>query len=404
MNATNMELYKDRFENLFRVAKKIISCLGIGDVLEMIRDEIKITIPHAQEACLILVDPEAPSYTGPLHCSVKKEQINCHMCKRGKGIVEQAWGKSPTFRCAPESECDGRPDAAATQSFISEIAFPLYDGTERLAVLNVVSELGKSLNERDIVLLSDLAELTTNAIVSAKQYSKVAIEKLTLERIMGHIKTFVPETVRRIVEKNPEAPAWDKRNVDVSVLFLDVADYTRISESLTQDKVTFIIEKYFSAFLDVIYSHGGDVNETAGDGLMAIFMGDAQENALNAAAAAMEIRKRTTEINEELAGIFYPIVVNVGINSGTASLGMSKFQGRCGTRMTFTASGPSTNLASRIASAATEGEILVGPETAGRIGDKMTLFDRGVMTFKNIQQKVHVFSLVPPRPATEDNW
>lgn len=397
MDPVKIELYKDRFENLFRVAKKITSCLNIGDVLEMIRDEIKITIPHAQEACLILVDPEAPSYTRPLHCAVKKEQINCHMCKRGKSIVEQSWGEPMAFRCALRSECEPVTDAAGTDAPICEIALPLYSETERLAVLNVVTEQGRALDERDIILLSDLAELTTNAIVSAKKYSKVAREKLTLERIMEHIRTFVPETVQRIIEKNPEAPSWEKEDVDVSILFLDVADYTRISESLTQDKVTFIIEKYFSAFLDVIYSHGGDVNETAGDGLMAIFMGDAEENALNAAIAAMEIRRRTAEINRELDGIFYPIVVNIGINSGTASLGMSKFQGECGTRMTFTASGPPTNLASRIASAATEGEILVGPETAKRISDKLMLFDRGVMRFKNIQQKVHVFSLVPPQ-------
>jgi len=42
---TTLHLYKDRFENLFRVAKKVTSCLNIGDILEIIRDEVKITIP-----------------------------------------------------------------------------------------------------------------------------------------------------------------------------------------------------------------------------------------------------------------------------------------------------------------------------------------------------------------------
>ncbi|MEI7449958.1 MAG: hypothetical protein WCJ75_10050, partial [Desulfomonile sp.] len=60
------------------------------------------------------------------------------------------------------------------------------------------------------------------------------------------------------------------------------------------------------------------------------------------------------------------------------------------------ASGSSTNLAARIASTAIEGEILVGPDTARRIQDKMMLFDRGWMSFKNVKHKVHVYSLVPP--------
>jgi class 3 adenylate cyclase len=388
-------MYKERFDNLFRVARKITSCLNIGDILEIIRDEAKITIPFAKEACLILVDPDAPSYTRPLHCTMEKENINCHMCKRGKDIVQQALGEPVAFQCAIHPEVPGTVLRRGSSEEICEIALPMYDGTEPIAVLNVVTEHGRVLEEKHIIMLTDLTDLATNTIINAKKYSKMASEKLTLERILQHIETFVPETVRRIVEKNPAAPALNRQEVDVSVLFLDVADYTRISESLTQDKVNFVIEKYFSSFLDVIYSFDGDVNETAGDGLMAIFQGDEQTNALNAASAALEIRRRTKEINKELEGLFYPIVVNMGINSGKASVGMNRFRGSSGTRTTFTASGSATNLASRIASAATEGEILVGPETSRRIQDKITVFDRGSMSFKNISEKVHVFSLVP---------
>uniref|UniRef100_A0A7C4ARS2 Adenylate/guanylate cyclase domain-containing protein n=1 Tax=Desulfomonile tiedjei TaxID=2358 RepID=A0A7C4ARS2_9BACT len=246
-----------------------------------------------------------------------------------------------------------------------------------------------------MILLKDLVELATNAILNAKQYSVMAREKLTLERILGHIRTFVPETVQRIIEKNPDAPELDRVERDVSILFLDLADYTRISEFFTSDKVSFIVEKYFSSYLDVIYSKDGDVNETAGDGLMAIFQGPEDINALNAVAAALEIRRRTLEINDELRGIFFPVVVNMGINSGIAAVGMSKFSGIAGTRTTFTAAGSVTNLAARLASAAKDGDILLGPETARRIKDKTTLFDRGQMHFKNVQQGVHVYSLVP---------
>ena len=43
-------MYKERFENILRVVRKLTSSLNIGDILEMIRDEVKITIPHAREA------------------------------------------------------------------------------------------------------------------------------------------------------------------------------------------------------------------------------------------------------------------------------------------------------------------------------------------------------------------
>lgn len=391
-----LHLYKDRFENLFRVAKKITSCLNIGDILEILRDEVKITIPHAEEACLILVDSEAADYTRPLHCSVKKEQVNCQNCKRGRDIVQKAMGEPLGFQCVLHEGAPGPLEFSGACGPMCEVAIPIYDGAEPLAVLNVVTASGRLLDEKDMLLLTDLVDLAGNIIINAKRYSKMAREKLTLERILGHIRTFVPDTVQKIVEKNPDAPLLEKREVDVSILFLDVADYTKISETLTQDKVNFIIEKYFSSFLDVIISFNGDVNETAGDGLMAIFQGKAQENAWNAVNAALEIRRRTTLINKELDGLFYPVIVNMGINSGLSSLGMSKFAGDSGTRTTFTASGPVTNLAARIAAASRDGEILIGPETAKRVKDGAMLFERGLMNFKNITGRVHVYSLVPP--------
>lgn len=388
-------MYQERFENLFRVAKKVTSCLNIGDILEIIRDEVKIIIPHAKEACLLLVDPEAPSYTRPLHCTMEHRNVNCHMCKRGRQIVEQALGEPLTFHCSIDPDNPGMPAPHGCTSDICEIALPIYDGVHPLAVLNVVTDKGFLLDEKDVVMLTDLADLATNSLINAKKYAKMSREKLTLERILGHIRPFVPETVQRIVERDPDFPALGRRQIDVSILFLDVADYTRISENLNQDKVNFIIEKYFSSFLDAIYTHDGDVNETAGDGLMAIFQGDGDSHVLNAVGAALEIRQRARKINEELKGLFYPIVVNMAVNSGMASVGANRFRGESGARTTFTASGPVTNLAARLAAAATEGDILIGPDTASRIKNTVTLFDRGHMNFKNITGKVHVFSLVP---------
>ena len=418
-------MYKERFENLSHVARKITSSLNIGDILEMIRDEAKVTVPRAREACLLIFDPEASHYTRPLHCSVYKDRLNCQLCKRGRNIVQKALARPSEIQCAfyeDQRKChecnlglstlgihdENSKSIHAVGSDITvdnsevashrpcDIAFPIYDGDEPLAVLELIAEEGYCFNEKDAVLLKDLTQLASNAIINARKHWKMSQEKLNMDQILTHLRPFVPETVQRIVEKDPSAPSLEKRNVDVSILFLDVAGYTKISESLTQEKVNFIIEKYFSSFLDMIYAREGDINETAGDGLMVIFQGTALENALNASKAALDVRDRTMEINNELEGRFDPVKVNMGINSGEASVGMTRFHGAAGTRMTFTATGPVTNLAARIASAAADGDILVGPQTAERIKNEITLYDRGFMKFKNVKEKVHVYSLIRP--------
>ena len=121
--------------------------------------------------------------------------------------------------------------------------------------MELIAEERCCFTEKDAVLLKDLTVLASNAIVNARKHWKMSQEKIDMDRILEHLRPFVPETVSRIVEKDPSAPFLGKQEMDVSVLFLDIAGYTKISESLTREKVNFIIETYFSSFLDIIYAH-----------------------------------------------------------------------------------------------------------------------------------------------------
>jgi adenylate cyclase len=85
----------------------------------------------------------------------------------------------------------------------------------------------------------------------------------------------------------------------------------------------------------------------------------------------------------------------VGINSGPALVGATKLDAGGGGRWTFTASGPTTNLAARIAGLTRGGEVKVGPETAARIRDQYVLEDTGEHQLKNVAQPVRVYRLVP---------
>jgi class 3 adenylate cyclase len=122
---------------------------------------------------------------------------------------------------------------------------------------------------------------------------------------------------------------------------------------------------------------------------------DHRKNAFQAVQTGMAIRERTLAINRELAGRFDPVVINMGINSGPALVGMTRFTGTVGSRMTYTASGPATNLAARIAGAAEDGQILIGPETARRLNEAFVLKDLGVRRLKNVEGSVRLYSLAP---------
>jgi class 3 adenylate cyclase len=87
------------------------------------------------------------------------------------------------------------------------------------------------------------------------------------------------------------------------------------------------------------------------------------------------------------------MAVHMGLNSGRAGVGSTRLEGALGSRWTFTASGPVTNLTARLADAAVPGTILVGPETARRIGAEFTLEQIDVGELKNLAEKVEGYRL-----------
>ena len=264
-----------------------------------------------------------------------------------------------------------------------------------------IGELGATFNEMTGRLAHARKELEGKNVelATALQNLQESRQRLALlEQLKSELAKFVPESVKKLLEQNPKATELEKKSVEVSVLFLDIAGYTRLSEHLDPKRLNQLVQTYFSSFLEIIQGHHGDVNETAGDGLMVIFQSDrnAMDHALNVTRAAFAIRQRTASLNAEYEGVFPPIELHMGINTGEALVGATKLGMAGGQRWTFTATGPTTNTAARFAGSAQGGEIVVGPTTAERIRKDFVLEDLGERTFKNVSQPIRVFRVIPP--------
>jgi len=223
---------------------------------------------------------------------------------------------------------------------------------------------------------------------------RAALRKVEiLESVKSQLSKFVPTTVCRMIEKSPELGVPDSRDQDVSVLFLDIEGYTRLCEKLDRPDLNDVIERYFSVFMDAIYANNGDVNETAGDGLMVLFLNeDRRANALDAVRTAVAIREKAAGIAVNCRGLTKPLVVNMGINSGAALVGAVKFESYTGSRWTYTARGTTTNIAARLGALATGGGIYLSRSTAERVQDQFPLVFKGKFSLKNVSEEVEIFS------------
>ena len=302
-----------------------------------------------------------------------------------------------------------------------------------MAARDELGQLGSAFNDMTGRLAEAYTELESKntELATALQNLQESRQRLALlEQLKGELSKFVPESVKRLLEQNPNATELEKKSVEVSVLFLDIAGYTRLSEQLEPKRLNQLVQTYFSSFLEIIQLHHGDISETAGDGLMVIFQSDrgaadhlrlasaverpaashdhlrlasaverpaaSHDHALSATRAAFAIRQRTATLNEEYGGLFPPVALHMGINTGEALVGATKLGGGAGQRWTFTASGSTTNVAARFAAFAQGGDIVVGPATAERIRQHFVLESLGEQMFKNVSQPIRVYRVIPP--------
>jgi len=385
--------YQERFEALRNLITKTAPLMDVNEIIEKVREELRHMIPNAMEVCILLLDPDAERYTSPLQCALYETPVSCQACKRDRPAVQKAISKKKPV-VAPESEPIRRMDNSLV-AVGPEYAIPVLIENSVLAVISVVIQPFTRHTRKDFFMISDCAEMLKGILINAKRQWEMTQEKIRISRMLANISPFVPASVRNIVDKNPEMLTREKVRKEVSVLFLDLEGYTRLSSNRPEAEVNDVIEKMFSSFVDPIHRSHGDINETSGDALMIIFKDyDARTNAINAVKAAFEIAERNRVINKSLKNLVQPIDVNIGINSGGALVGMTKFKGSLDTRMTYTASGSVTNIAARLSDHARGGDILIGEKTKNMIEDVWPCFDRGFADLKGIKEPVRIYSLL----------
>ena len=300
-----------------------------------------------------------------------------------------------------------------------EFSLPFNVTPERPGLLGLGSKLiGEPFNDNDLELLDTLINNLVVALKNARSFEQVrklnqslqlknielekafdelrkAMHKVEiLESVKASLSKFVPATVSRMIEKSPNGEMPESKEKDASILFLDIEAYTKICERLGDAEMNDIIEKHFSAFMDAIYTNNGDVNETAGDGLMVLFLDkDQEQNALGAVRTALQIREDTIKIGEECSSLYRPLEINMGINSGIAFVGAAKFDSITGSRWTYTARGGITNVAARIGAQAKGGKVFISQSTADRIKDHFSLSPLGKFNLKNVSEEVEIYEI-----------
>ncbi len=169
------------------------------------------------------------------------------------------------------------------------------------------------------------------------------------KQIRGTFARYVAPTVVDEMLKNPDKLHVGGTKMDITCLFSDVRDFTKISEGLSATELAHSLNMYMGAMTDIVFDTKGTLDKYIGDAIVAIWGAPLEigNHSQHAVEAAIKMIDALPAINEEFKKLGRPIFnVGVGLNSGECSVG-NMGSSRI---FSYTALGDNMNLGARLES------------------------------------------------------
>ena len=256
---------------------------------------------------------------------------------------------------------------------LSDINMPEMDG---LTLLTKLTEQHSLLKSIIISAYGDMNNIRIAMNRGAFDFITKPVDfndlEVTMEKTIKHVDQ-VNETIRAIKENNIlkmyvdetvlnfmntreyESTLMANETIEATVVFIDICQFTAISEKEKPDKVVKLLNNYFDVMVKEIIDQDGYIDKFIGDAIMAEFRGDYHLD--RAIDACLATRKTIKDLNEQSSKDWFSPNVSIGINSGkmiSGNIGSSALK-----RLDYTVIGNEVNIAQRLQSEAGKGQILI---------------------------------------------
>ncbi len=212
-----------------------------------------------------------------------------------------------------------------------------------------------------------------------------------LDKIQSLFGQQVSEEVALELIRSPSE--IDSKTYDLTIMFLDIRDFTVFADSQEPAEVTRFQNIVFGELIEIVRANYGVVLQILGDGIMAVFGAPVVrlDHAENAIKAGYEMVQKVKELGN--TGIIPPIKIGIGLNSGNVIAGNVGNE----SRRFYSLTGKNVIIAARIEQLNKEfdSQFLVS-ESAYRAqqGLELSVEALGDVALKGIEQPVGVYKLV----------
>ncbi len=192
-------------------------------------------------------------------------------------------------------------------------------------------------------------------------------------------------------------PAAEKRK-QITVLFADITDFTRLSESLDAEEITELLNLLWQNIDRLILQRGGRIDKHMGDAVMAFWGADRarEDDAEQAIRTALEIKDTIQKLRSQISTPI-PLTMCIGISTGPVVLGTLSTTGE------YTAIGPTVNLAYRLEGVAPVGGILISQDTFQHVRGLFHSYALPPLNLKGFADPIQAYQIVEAQPQTQQH-
>jgi adenylate cyclase len=220
----------------------------------------------------------------------------------------------------------------------------------------------------------------------AEQHRLLQIEREKSERVLTSV---LPQHIAERLKSSSGSIA--DGFADVTVMFADIVDFTRLAEELAPSQVIEFLDDVFSRFDDLVDKHGLDKIKTIGDAYMVVGGLTGRQpgyvdHVADMALEMLELAKNDPTLRR------YGVQLHIGIATGPAVAGVIGSK-----RFIYDLWGDTVNVANRLTTEAAEGTILVDKTTFRRLGHRYAFEDlqgilvkgKGTMNLYRLTGKIY---------------
>ncbi len=237
------------------------------------------------------------------------------------------------------------------------------------------------------------------ASIASMGRARVATEAEATRRSV-QFEQFFSKDLSSELERDPGL--LDGREREVTILFSDIRNFSRLSESLSPRETCRLISDVMDRFTKRIREHHGVVVDYIGDGLLAMWNApkDQPDHALLACKAALAMQSEMPALNEAWQGLLSgPLGVGIGLNTGMALVGNTGSS----QKFKYGPLGHAVNLASRVEGATKHlgVPVLITGSTKEKMGEEIINRRIGKVRVKGIAHAVDLYELIDEAVAPE---